>query len=48
MEKHVYRCVACGHSFESEKPRESCPECRGKILVHEAGESRRKGKSLSG
>ncbi|HOO63479.1 MAG TPA: hypothetical protein PK364_06120 [Synergistaceae bacterium] len=48
MAKHIYRCVSCGHRFESEEPRQSCPECRGKILVHEEGEKPRKGTSGSG
>ncbi|HPJ24935.1 MAG TPA: hypothetical protein PLW97_09445 [Synergistaceae bacterium] len=42
MEKHVYRCAACGVRFESERPLGRCPECRGKVLIHEEGERRRK------
>ena len=43
---HVYRCAECGHRFESEDHASRCPECRCKVLIHEAGE-RRRGKGCS-
>ncbi len=37
MPTYVYECTKCGHSFEleqriSDRPRERCPKCRGKII----------------
>jgi DNA-directed RNA polymerase subunit RPC12/RpoP len=49
MEQHVYRCASCGARFSSERPLGKCPECRGKVLIHEEGERcRRKGCAGSG
>jgi len=37
MPTYEYECTKCGISFEleqrmSDKPRERCPECRGKVI----------------
>jgi putative FmdB family regulatory protein len=37
MPRYDYECTKCGHSFEleqkiSDRPRERCPKCRGKII----------------
>ena len=47
MEQHVYRCASCGARFSSERHLGKCPECRGKVLIHEEGECARK-KSCAG
>jgi putative FmdB family regulatory protein len=36
MPTYEYECTKCGHAFEefrsiSDKPRQRCPECRGKV-----------------
>ena len=37
MPRYDYECTKCGHTFEleqkiSDRPRERCPECRGKVI----------------
>jgi putative FmdB family regulatory protein len=37
MPCYEYECTKCGHSFEleqkiSDRPRERCPKCRGKVI----------------
>ena len=37
MPRYDYECTKCGHTFEleqkiSDRPRERCPKCRGKVI----------------
>lgn len=37
MSRYDYECTKCGHTFEleqriSDRPRERCPKCRGKVI----------------
>jgi putative FmdB family regulatory protein len=37
MPTYDYECTKCGHSFEldqkiTDRPREQCPKCRGKVV----------------
>ncbi|EEX47574.1 MULTISPECIES: zinc ribbon domain-containing protein [Jonquetella] len=41
MALHVFRCVLCGHRFESDRAGVKCPKCGSRTLVHESGDSLR-------
>ena len=45
---HKYRCVSCDAEFTSTTFAHSCPNCRGKILIHLEGETPRKKSCASG